>query len=86
MGKEALHALIEQVKDNDIDFVYVVLTRLVRSSTPTSFEGLEFEEEDPLPDEVEAFEEYEEAKAKGEKFYSHEEVWGKVEKKREKVA
>jgi len=52
-----------------------------------NFEGLEFEEVEPLPDEIEIIEESIKAKARGERLYSHEEVWGRiVAKKREKVA
>jgi len=87
MGKEVLHELIEQVNDNDVDFVCVVLTRLIRNAAPTSFEGLEFEEVEPLPDEIEIIKESIKAKARGERLYSHEEVWGKSAPiKREKVA
>lgn len=48
------------------------------------FSKLGFPEEEPLPDEIEAIKESEEAKARGEKFLSHEEVWG--EKATTKVA
>lgn len=74
MSKEALHELIDKVDEREIEIVYYLLSRIVQDD----------EEVTLLPDEVEAFKEYEEAKARGEKFLSHEEVWG--EKSKTKVA
>lgn len=67
MSKEALHALIDRVYDDEvIDHVYYLLSRIVEES----------EEVELLPEELEAIKEAEEDKAKGVKFATHEEVWG----------
>lgn len=73
MGKEALHELVEQVKDSEIEIVYFILSRVIQ---PKTFEDMIFEEVEPLPDELEIIKEAEEDKARGEKLISHEEVWG----------
>lgn len=68
MTKAALHELVEQIKDDDIDVVVYMLSRFIRGA---------FEEDEPLPDEIEAIREAEEAQARGERFFSFEEVVGK---------
>lgn len=65
MSKEALHALIDKVDESEVMIIYFVLSRLVG------------DDDELLPEEIEAIKAYEEAKTKGEKFRSHEEVWGK---------
>lgn len=81
MGREILYKLIERIDENDIEHVYFFLSHIAGS---VDFSELNFPEEEPLPDEIEAIKEYEEAKARGEKFYTHEEVFG--EKPKTKVA
>ncbi len=68
MTKTTLHELVEQVRDDDIDVVVCMLSRFIRGG---------FEEDEPLPDEIEAIREAEEAQARGERFFSFEEVVGK---------
>lgn len=82
MSKEALHELIERIDEEEINHVYFFLSLVAQRKK--SFAGMVFEEVEPLPDEIEAYEEYKKAKAKGEKLYSHEEVWG--DKPKTKVA
>lgn len=82
MGKEALYALIDQIDEEEISHVYFFLSLV--ASRKKSFAGMVFEEVEPLPDELEIIEEAEKAKARGEKLYSHEDVWG--EKPKTKVA
>lgn len=69
MGKEALHELIDKVDESEVKIIYFVLSRLIASVDDEV-------EEELLPDEIEAFKEFEEAKARGDKFRSHSEVWG----------
>lgn len=80
MGEEALHELIEQINESDVDAVYFVLSRIVGKR---SFAGMTFEEVEPEPDEIEIIKEYEKAKTRGEKLLSHEEVWGEKPKTKE---
>lgn len=76
MGKKALHALIDQISEKEVNHVYYFLS-LVVNQHERSFEGMTFEEAEPLPDEIEAYEEYKQVKALGEKFATHEDVWNK---------
>lgn len=76
MGKEALYALIDQIDEKEIDHVYYFLS-LVAHRPKKSFEGMVFEEVEPLPDEIEIIEEANRAKVAGEETYSFEEVFGK---------
>ncbi len=66
MTKTALHELAEQVKDDDIDVVVYTLSRFIRGG---------FEEDEPLPDEIEAIREAEEAQARGERFFRLKRSW-----------
>jgi|GEM_PF-4645771 len=77
MSKNALHKLVDKISDSEVNLVYFLLSRIVTG-----------EEDELLPEEIEAVKEYEMAKERGEKFSTHEEVWGRIEKKRarEKVA
>jgi len=87
MSKEVLHALIDKVDETEEGMVLFILSRIVKSPLMDE-DGVEIVV--PLPDELEIIKEYDEAMARGEELYSHEEVWGEIEKnkkrEREKVA
>ncbi|MDD3138651.1 MAG: hypothetical protein PHX08_06740 [Lachnospiraceae bacterium] len=61
MGREALHGLIDNVDENEIETVYRVLLKFVK-------------EEEPLTDEIAAIKTAKEQVANGE-IYSHEDAW-----------
>lgn len=71
MDKKALHELIDRVNESEVDIIYFVLSRLVGADGDVEL----------LPGELEAIKEYEEAKARGKAFRSHEEAWSAKPKK-----
>lgn len=73
MTRAALHALVDSIDEHDIGVISFVLSRIVRKPT---FEEMEpfFEEDEMLPDEAEAFAELEAAIARGDKFYTFDEI------------
>ena len=64
MTRAALYELVDTIQDDEVGFIYSVLSRLIKNK------GLEFEYDLPLPDELEIIAESERAKAAGEELYS----------------